>query len=175
MSEIELIRRLIETKVEFVVVGGFAAITHGATRLTQDLDVCASFSEENLERLLAALSGIHPHFRAPARRPLPQRAQELAGYRNLYLETDLGDLDLLGEISGLGPYEVVRSRARHRFAVVPAGPSARDRCPHRSKTGPRPRQRPRRRSGARGCSREAAWAIGDRRIGVTTSEGATTL
>ena len=111
MSEIELIRRLIETKVEFVVVGGFAAITHGATRLTQDLDVCASFSEENLERLLAALSGIHPHFRAPARRPLPQRAQELAGYRNLYLETDLGDLDLLGEISGLGLYEVVRSRA----------------------------------------------------------------
>jgi hypothetical protein len=111
VSEIELIRRLIETKVEFVVVGGFAAITHGATRLTQDLDVCASFSEENLERLLAALSGIHPHFRAPARRPLPQRAQELAGYRNLYLETDLGDLDLLGEISGLGPYEVVRSRA----------------------------------------------------------------
>lgn len=51
---------------------------------------------------------------------MPQRAQELAGYRNLCLETDLGDLDLLGEISGVGPYEVVRSRAVTVSLVGPA-------------------------------------------------------
>jgi hypothetical protein len=35
-----LLHRLAEYDVDFVVVGGFAAIVHGSTLVTQDIDVC---------------------------------------------------------------------------------------------------------------------------------------
>lgn len=41
--------------VEFVAVGGWAALQHGARRLTDDLDICPQWSADNLERLAAAL------------------------------------------------------------------------------------------------------------------------
>lgn len=36
----ELTRRLVEAKVEFVLIGGFAAVAHGVTLVTRDLDIC---------------------------------------------------------------------------------------------------------------------------------------
>ena len=44
----ELTRRLIEAQVEFVLVGGFAALAHGAMRSTRDVDICCRFSEANI-------------------------------------------------------------------------------------------------------------------------------
>lgn len=44
----ELTRRLIQAEVEFVLVGGFAAVTHGVTLVTRDVDICCRFSEVNL-------------------------------------------------------------------------------------------------------------------------------
>ena len=38
-------------------------------------------------------------------------AAVLAGYRNLCLECGLGDLDVLGEIAGVGGFEAVRARS----------------------------------------------------------------
>ena len=46
--------------VEFVVVGGTAAILHGASMATYDLDVLMPFTPDNSARLLQAVSGIHP-------------------------------------------------------------------------------------------------------------------
>ena len=46
----ELVRRLIAEGVEFVLVGGFAAVAHGVTLLTRDVDVCCRFNEANLLR-----------------------------------------------------------------------------------------------------------------------------
>ena len=40
----ELLRRLIAGNVEFVLVGGFAAVAHGVTLVTRDVDVCGRFS-----------------------------------------------------------------------------------------------------------------------------------
>lgn len=112
MSEFEsLIQRLADAGVDFVVVGGLAAVAHGATRLTVDLDVCAPFSEANLARLLEALRDLHARFRSQPPKPLPARAEDLAGFKNLYLETDYGELDVLGEIAGVGTYESVRPRS----------------------------------------------------------------
>ena len=56
----ELTRRLIAGQVEFVLVGGFAAIAHGVMRSTRDVDICCRFSEANLMRIQKALADIHP-------------------------------------------------------------------------------------------------------------------
>ena len=41
----ELSRRLIEAQVEFVLIGGFAAVAHGGTLVTRDVDICCQFSQ----------------------------------------------------------------------------------------------------------------------------------
>ena len=51
----ELTRRLIEAKVEFVLIGGFAVVAHGGTLLTRDLDICCRFSDANLRRTCGSL------------------------------------------------------------------------------------------------------------------------
>ena len=48
-----------QQSVEYVVVGGWGTLHHGATRLTQDLDICPRLTAENLERLAAALTVLH--------------------------------------------------------------------------------------------------------------------
>jgi hypothetical protein len=97
--------------VDFVLVGGLAGIVQGLTRVTQDLDICAPFSEASLSRLIAALGPLHARFRDRPERALPSDARGLAGFTNLYLETDDGDLDVLGEIAGLGGFEQVKARS----------------------------------------------------------------
>ena len=59
-----LLEKLQNHQVDFVVVGGFAAVSYGTTILTQDVDVCCDFCVENLMRLFTALKDIHtrsPH------------------------------------------------------------------------------------------------------------------
>ena len=51
-----LIDALARHAVQYVIVGGWAAIQHGAVRRTDDLDICPQWSRENLDRLRAALS-----------------------------------------------------------------------------------------------------------------------
>jgi hypothetical protein len=96
-----LVRRLSESGVEFVVIGGLAAVAHGGSRMTMDLDVCAPFTGENLERLRLALHDLRPRFRDKPERGLPE---DLSGFKNLYLHTGWGDLDVLGEVAGIGGY-----------------------------------------------------------------------
>ncbi len=105
----ELTKRLIEANVEFVLVGGFAAIAHGVLRSTRDVDVCCRFSEANLMRILQALADLHPVYRQRTDLPLELTPELCASLKNLYLKTDVGILDCLGEIKGVGGFdEVVR-------------------------------------------------------------------
>jgi len=101
---------LSEKEVEFVVVGGLAAVAHGASRMTRDVDICCPMTEANFERLVEALRDLHAHFRDHRERALPE-ARELAGYQNLYLETDWGELDVLGKIAGVGDHQSVKARS----------------------------------------------------------------
>jgi hypothetical protein len=74
--------------------------------LTQDLDVVYERSPENLARLAQALHGHSPYPRgAPPGLPFRWSAATLRMGLNFTLETDLGALDLLGEIAGGGSYE----------------------------------------------------------------------
>ena len=110
-----LIRTLTDAGVQFIIVGGAAATAHGATRLTQDLDVVYERSAENVGRLVDALDSHAPYLRgAPAGLPFAfDRATVQAGL-NFTLTTTLGDLDLLGEITGGGDYGALRA---HTVAV----------------------------------------------------------
>ena len=81
---------------------------YGCTYVTQDVDVCCDFSAPNLLTLQKALSDLHPvHRMTPGRRPLALTASNAREFKNLYLDTDLGPIDCLGEIQGLGGYEQV--------------------------------------------------------------------
>jgi hypothetical protein len=115
-----LLARLIEHQVQFVLVGGFAATAYGSTMLTQDVDVCMRFSPDNLMRLQEALADLHPvHRMTPRRLPLRLAPETCRDLKNLYLDTDFGQLDGLGIIQGVGDFEQVRE---HSVEVnLPAG------------------------------------------------------
>jgi hypothetical protein len=107
-STLDLLKRLNDHRVKYVLVGGMACVIHGSQIVTQDVDICAPLTLENLSRLLAAIAGAHPRFRTTLDyHPLPQDAEKLEGFKNLYLITDLGQLDVLSEIAGVGQYAEV--------------------------------------------------------------------
>jgi hypothetical protein len=104
-----------EQGVRFVLIGGYAAILHGSRLLTEDIDICAPLDQENLGAILQALKDLRPKFRIrPDRPPLPDDPARLAGFRNLNLDTDLGVVDILSEVTGIGDYEVVLRRSEER-------------------------------------------------------------
>ncbi|MEO6195973.1 MAG: hypothetical protein ABIS20_23380 [Thermoanaerobaculia bacterium] len=107
MVEIEnLLGVLGREGVEFIVVGGVAAIAHGASRLTQDLDVVYRRTPDNLQRLVNSLAPYSPYLRgAPPGLPFLWDTETVLRGLNFTLVTALGPLDLLGEITGGGGYE----------------------------------------------------------------------
>ena len=107
----ELTRRLIVGQVEFVLVGGFAAVAHGVTLVTRDVDICCRFSEANLMRIQQALAELHPVHRSRPDLPLALTPEQCASLRNLCLKTDLGVLDCLGEVLGVGNFDEVSKRS----------------------------------------------------------------
>lgn len=102
----QLLRLLTEHEVKFIIIGGVAAVIHGSSRLTQDLHVVYQRSPKNIARLAEALAGRSPYLRgAPPGLPFQWSSATLRMGLNFTLETNLGDLDLLGEVTGGGRYE----------------------------------------------------------------------
>jgi hypothetical protein len=107
-----LLQRLAGENVEFVVIGGVAAISHGHARATLDLDICYARTPENLDRLVRALAPLQPHLRgAPADLPFAWDVRTLRNGLNFTLTTTAGDIDVLGEVTGLGGYGEIALRA----------------------------------------------------------------
>jgi len=103
----ELTRRLVQAQVEFVLIGGFAAVAHGVTLVTRALDICCRFSEANLKRIQEAFADLRPTHRLRPDLPLPLTPEPCAGLKHRYLKTDLGIVDCLGEVLGVGDFESV--------------------------------------------------------------------
>jgi len=104
-----LLNALVEHRVEFIIVGGVAATLHGSARVTQDLDIVYDRSPQNHRRLIAALRGHRPYLRgAPPGLPFLWDEETLRRGLNFTLQTDLGNLDVLGEIAGGGGYNELR-------------------------------------------------------------------
>jgi hypothetical protein len=103
-----LIRLLVESKVEFIVVGGAAATAHGSARLTVDLDVVYRRTSENISRVVSAIDPLEPYLRgAPPGLPFDWSEETIRKGLNFTLTTTLGALDLLGEVTGGGNYEAL--------------------------------------------------------------------
>ena len=93
-----LIEEFSDAQVEFIVVGGVAAVLHGAPVTTRDLDIVPRLTAENTERLAGALVGLDALIRDPAGRRLQPTRRALGGTGQVLLSTRLGPLDSLGTL-----------------------------------------------------------------------------
>jgi hypothetical protein len=94
----EILRRLVDADVKFVLVGGLAAQVHGSTSLTNDLDICYSRDPGNLRALAGVLADVLAIRRGlPADAPTmpPLDARTLRASSLFTLSTRFGDFDLL--------------------------------------------------------------------------------
>lgn len=107
----QLLSRLIAAEVEFVLVGGLAAAIHGSSLTTRDVDVCCRFDDANLRRIQLALADLNPVHRMRPDLPLALTPEQCVGLKNLYVRTDLGILDCLGELLGVGDFDAVWARS----------------------------------------------------------------
>ena len=97
---------LVEHEIEFVLVGGVAAIAHGSARATYDIDIVYSRNDANLKRVAEAIATVQPYLRgAPPGLPFVWNEETVRNGLNFTLTTSLGELDLLGEVTGGGSYE----------------------------------------------------------------------
>jgi predicted nucleotidyltransferase len=106
----QLLQRLCDAEIDFVIVGGFAATLHGASLVTRDSDICAVLSSENVEKLREALRDLRPSHRlTPQKLSFLEIPEPGVAMRNLYLWTEIGPVDILGSIPGIGDFERVRA------------------------------------------------------------------
>ena len=107
-----LITRLTRNDVNFIIIGGFAGVIYGCTIVTQDIDICCEFSTENLSKLYKAVKDLNPvHRMTPRRVPFDLNLQDSANLKNLYLDTDLGQLDCLSLVKGIGDFSEAQKRS----------------------------------------------------------------
>jgi hypothetical protein len=107
-----ILEALVSQGVDFVIIGGMAAVAQGVPITTFDLDICYRRTAENHRKLVAALKPFKPALRAPGE-PVPfvwdEKTLELGC--NFTLSTTAGDLDILGELLGGITYDDVLAGA----------------------------------------------------------------
>lgn len=107
-----LLVRLKDSGLDFVVIGGVCVVYHGAELATFDLDICCPFGEQNVRRIHSAVKDLNPvHRFTPNKLHLEVTQSAFGDLKNLYLETDLGKLDCLSEVAGIGSHEEVRRQS----------------------------------------------------------------
>jgi hypothetical protein len=93
-------------KVDCIVVGGVAAGARGSSQVTFDVDVCYSRDSDNLVRLADALRSVNAALRgAPKDIPFLLDEETLRRGLNFTFDTDIGKIDILGEVQGVGGYQ----------------------------------------------------------------------
>ena len=107
-----LLRVLVEHDVEFIVIGGVCALIHGAPVSTFDLDILPNRSDDNVARLLGALTSIDAVHRDPTGRSIVPDASRLRGLGHNLFMTRLGPLDVLGVIGRGREFSALISRAQ---------------------------------------------------------------
>ncbi len=93
-----LIEGLSQAEIDFIIVGGVAAVAHGAPVTTFDLDIVHRQSNVNIEKLYGYLQTVDAHFRRPDEKILKPTIEHLKGRDHLLLSTTLGPLDVLTHV-----------------------------------------------------------------------------
>jgi len=104
MAIASIIQTLVAHDVEFIVVGGMAAVLQGAPVHTIDLDIVYALSESNIVRLELALTELGAVFRDDPRRIAPNRSH-LQSRGHKLLQTTAGPLDALATIEANTTFE----------------------------------------------------------------------
>jgi predicted nucleotidyltransferase len=101
MQELNLIAALQDLRkreIQFIIVGGLAAVLNGAPVQTYDIDLVYSREAENIDRLLKFLAEVDAIFRIQPERRLRPNKSHLTGSGHLNLLTRYGPVDLLATI-----------------------------------------------------------------------------
>jgi Nucleotidyl transferase AbiEii toxin, Type IV TA system len=107
-----ILRALVQRGVDFVVIGGIAAVLHGSARLTYDLDLCFAPDRANLSALGDVLVALSARLRGVDEAvPFVPDAATLRRVEVLTLATVAGDVDVLARPAGAPSYEALRRRA----------------------------------------------------------------
>lgn len=109
----QLLRRLSEAGVEFVLVGGLAVNAWGVVRGTKDVDIVVAPDPENVKRLAQVAVEAHGHIqKGEAFLSTPfSIAAEVASGERVAIETGLGLLDVVQGLDGVPPYAELRPTA----------------------------------------------------------------
>ena len=109
----ELLRRLADAGVDFVLVGGLALNAWGVVRGTKDVDVVLATDTDNLKRVAAVATGANGHVQQGEALLGSEIsiAGALAGGEQVAIETDLGRLDVVQGLDGVPAFDDLRSRA----------------------------------------------------------------
>lgn len=114
-----LLAKLCDAGVEFIIVGGAAAVIQGAPITTNDLDIVHRRTPENVARLLEVLLRLDATMRYDlANRVLRPTAEMLAGRGQINLSTSLGPIDPLCELDEGQGYEELLA---HSQSVIDEG------------------------------------------------------
>jgi hypothetical protein len=120
----EIVRVLNEHRVEYILIGGLAAVLYGEPHVTTDVDIVPQESRANLERLSETLDAINARIRIAgddAGVPFSHDAASLGQVRIWNLTTDLGNLDVTFLPSGTRGYDdLVREVNRVRLGDTDA-------------------------------------------------------
>lgn len=108
-----LLERLLKHEIDFVLAGGLASVVHGSPVVTYDLDICLAINDVQIKKLREALKDLSPRHRMnPNFKPsFLEYPEKLEGINNIYLETDLGVLDVLSELRPIGGFERIKEKA----------------------------------------------------------------
>ncbi len=109
MTFAQMWEQLAREEVRFVIIGGIAAIAQGSARDTNDLDICYDPAPDNTAKLVKILHQWDAQLRVPdgsgANLPFIIDARTFRDSPVLTLETDLGWIDLMDQVAGIGDYQ----------------------------------------------------------------------
>lgn len=93
-----LLKGLSEAGLEFIVVGGLAAVAQGAPITTFDLDIVHHQTEENIKKLTVFLKSINAFQRRPDDKIIEPTEKDIKARGHILLNTRYGPLDILAYI-----------------------------------------------------------------------------
>lgn len=101
----EILEGLLEARIDFILVGGLAAVIQGAPVTTMDVDIVHSRSPDNIARLRSFLKSIDAVYRRVDNRLIEPNEEDLSGNGHVLLTTRIGPIDILSVIEGGRSYE----------------------------------------------------------------------
>ncbi len=110
-----ILEGLLEADVQFILVGGLAAVIQGAPVTTMDVDIVHHRSSENISKLFSFLKSINATYRRPDDKIIGPKEEDLSGMGHALFSTRMGPLDVLAHIEEGNTYEDL---LKHTIQIV---------------------------------------------------------